>query len=170
MIKVNIIYMDKESKIPNQSQEIKKIIEETVNKMGFSCSVEMRMVKEEGEDVVIYNIKTSESNYLIGQHGINLQSLQHLIRLIVRKEHSTRANFILDVNSYRQERNDSILRIARSMAQQALTEKRPVIMRPMSSYERRLIHLELADNESVKTESIGDGEDRRVVIKPIGII
>jgi len=162
--------MEKELKGANLSQEIKKTIEEIVNKMGFICTVEMKMFKEEGEEVVMYNIKTNESSYLIGQHGINLQSLQHLTRLIVRKKHLAKANFILDVNSYRQERNDSILRIARSMAQQAITEKRPVIMRPMSAYERRLIHLELADNESIKTESIGDGEERRVVIKPNGII
>ena len=53
------------------------------------------------------------------------------------------------------------------MAEKAINEKREVIMRPMSPYERRLVHMELSGNEKIKTESIGEGEERQVVIRPI---
>ena len=57
-----------------------------------------------------------------------------------------------------------------SLARQAISDKRPVVLRAMSAYERGIVHMELAGNEQVKTESIGEGEERKVVIKPIGSI
>jgi len=60
--------------------------------------------------------------------------------------------------------------MAKNSAQQALNEKRVVVLRPMSSYERRLVHMELSKNIEVITESIGEGEDRRIVIKPANTI
>lgn len=152
----------------NRGEEvIKKTVQELVAKMGFSAEVEVS--KTSGEDMaemITCNIRTEESNFLIGQYGVNLQSLQHIARLLVRKKSDELANFIVDVNSYRQEKNSSIEKMAREAAEQALREKRAVVMRPMSSYERRIVHMEMAKNEQVKTESIGEGENRRVVVKP----
>jgi spoIIIJ-associated protein len=56
------------------------------------------------------------------------------------------------------------------MAKQSLEENRVITLRPMSPYERRLVHMELAENEKIKTESTGEGEDRRVVIKPADLV
>ena len=150
--------------------ELKKIVEETMFHMGFSCAVEIKKMEEGERETVLCNIITEESSFLIGQYGVNLQSLQHIIRLIVRKRIPERANFILDVNSYRQEKNESIVKLAKNLAQEALMERRAVVLRPMSPYERRIVHLEMAKNKEIKTESIGDGEDRRVVIKPADLI
>ena len=60
--------------------------------------------------------------------------------------------------------------MAKNIANQAIMEKKSFILRPMSPYERRLVHLELSKNKEVSTESIGEGEDRRIVIKPLGLI
>jgi len=145
---------------------IKETVQALMEKMGFPADIEMQKIEEDGKEVVICNIKTQESNFLIGQYGVNLQSLQHIARLLVKKKSEDRIDFILDVNAYRQEKNNSIIKLAQEMAQQALSEGRAVVLRPMSPYERRLIHIELLKNSRVKTESIGDGEDRKVVIKP----
>lgn len=162
--------MDKEN---ISSEEIEKIIKnsvsELVEKMGIECEVEITEVLQEDEKNLICNIKTDQSNYLIGQYGVNLQALQHMARIIVRKKMEDRVTFILDVNSYRQEKNESIFSLAKDMAEKAILEKRVIILRPMSSYERRLVHIELLKNDQVKTESVGEGEDRRVAIKPISI-
>jgi spoIIIJ-associated protein len=96
--------------------------------------------------------------------------LQHIARLLAIKKTEERFNFIVDVNSYRQEKNGSIGKMAREMAEQALQERRAVVLRPMTPYERRIVHLELANNSDIKTESIGEGEERRVVIKPADLI
>ncbi|MDR3558850.1 MAG: R3H domain-containing nucleic acid-binding protein [Candidatus Pacebacteria bacterium] len=149
---------------------VKTVIEELVNKIGIACEVEMEEFDQNGQKTLAVNIKTTESNYLIGQYGVNLQALQHIARVIARKKTDTRADFILDVNSYRQEKNESIAALAKSMAEQAMSERRAVVLRPMSPYERRLIHLELSKNDQVRTESIGEGEDRRVVIKPTDLV
>jgi len=155
----------------NFEEAIKEAVHGLVDKMGFTAETEIKKVSmEEGAETIVCNIKTEDSNFLIGQYGVNLQSLQHIARLIVRKKTDDRVNFIVDVNSYRQEKNDSIEKMAREMAEQAVREQRAVVLRPMSPYERRLVHLELSENAKIKTESIGEGEDRKVVIKPVDLI
>jgi spoIIIJ-associated protein len=121
----------------------------------------------DGENFVI-NIETSESNLLIGQYGVTLAALQHILRLLVRRQIEERFRFLVDVNHYLQTKTDSLAEFAAESARQVIRDKKPVVLRPMSAYERRLVHLELAGNENVKTESIGDGEDRKVVIRPVG--
>lgn len=144
---------------------IKEIIREIVSRMGFEAEIEIKK-DEAGEGALVYNIKTEDSAFLIGQYGINLQSLQHLVRLLVKNKTEEKVNFVVDVNMYRQEKNESIGKMAREMAEQAVREGRAVVLRPMSAYERRLVHLELSENTQIKTESVGEGEDRKVVIKP----
>lgn len=156
-----------------ENQEIEKKLEETVSelisKMGFQAEVVVKKSEEDERETFVCDLKTDESNFLIGQYGVNLQSLQHIARIIVRKKIEDKINFVLDVNSYRKEKNESVIKTARSLVEQALGEKRAVVMRPMSSYERRIVHLELSKDERIKTESIGEGEDRRVVIKPVDL-
>lgn len=149
-------------------EKIAETIQELVEKMGFPCETEIvkSQDQEEAEMSLICNIKTKESNFLIGQYGVNLQSLQHIGRILIRQKIEQRINLVLDVNSYRQEKNSSIIKLAIEMAEQAVREKRAVILRPMSPYERRIVHLELSKNNQIKTESIGDGENRKVVISP----
>jgi len=81
-----------------------------------------------------------------------------------------KVRFTLDVNSYRQQKNNSIIEQARAAADEAVKYHRTVIMKPMSTYERRLVHLELSKNEKVSTESTGEGEDRKIVVKPADMI
>jgi spoIIIJ-associated protein len=148
---------------------LKKITAEVLQKMTFE-NFEIGIVSksdEEGENFVI-NIETPESNLLIGQYGVTLAALQHTLRLLVRRQTEERFRFLADVNHYLQAKTDTLAQLAIESAKQVIQDKKPVVLRPMSAYERRLVHLELAGNENVKTESIGEGEDRKVVIRPIG--
>jgi len=148
-------------------EAIKTIVQEFMNKMGFEAKIEVKNTTQEEKKNVVCDINVNQdSNLLIGQYGINLQALQHIIRLIIRKEMEDKLDFIIDVNSYRQEKNRSVIEQAHNAAQQALTEGRAIVLRPMSPYERRLIHMELSKNDKVTTESIGEEENRKVVIKP----
>ena len=148
---------------------LKKITSEVLQKMtldDFKIDIESKG-DAEGESFVV-NIETPESNLLIGQHGVTLSALQHILRLLVRRETEDKFKFLADVNHYLQVKTDSLAGLARDAALQAISERKPVVLRPMSAYERRLVHVELAGNENIKTESIGEGEDRKVVVKPIG--
>jgi spoIIIJ-associated protein len=151
---------------------IKEVVGGILSKMGFSFEIEIvkEQESEQENENIVCNIKTEESNFLIGQYGVNLQSLQHIARVLVRKKTEERTNFILDVNSYRKEKNASIAALAKNIAEQVLREKRAVTLRPMSPYERRLVHMELSKNAAVMTESIGEGEERKVVVKPAEMV
>lgn len=144
---------------------IKKTVEELIEKMGFSGQVILS--DSENEDSLLCNIITeADSNFLIGQYGANLQAIQHISRLIVRKSLPEKIRFTLDVNSYRQQKNQSLVEQARATAEEAISQHRAVFMKPMSTYERRVVHLELSKNPDVSTESIGEGEERKIVVKP----
>lgn len=157
------------------SEQNKAIIEQTLSelltKMGVDAKIEVVTEQAEDEENFTCNINISDdSNLLIGQHGINLQALQHIARLLVRKKTSDHLKFVLDINSYRQQKNQSVIEMAKLAASQAISEKRAVVMKPMSTYERRIVHMELAKNTDVTTESIGEGEGRKIIIKPNSVI
>ena len=158
--------MEKIEMEQDRSEDLmKSVIVDLLDKMGFSYEIEVE--KDPGEEGdMIYNIITEESNFLIGQYGMNLQALQHIARILVRKKTDERVNFVLDVNSYKKNKNISIAALAKSSAEQSLQERRAITLRPMSPYERRLVHMELSKNPEIITESVGEGEERKVVIRP----
>lgn len=148
---------------------IKKTIEDLLEKMGFAATITIS--NSQDDENIFCNIETdSDSNFLIGQHGTNLQALQHLSRLIVRKHVPEKVRFTLDINSYRQQKNQSVVEQARQAAKDALSQGRAVSLPPMSTYERRIVHLELSKDASVTTESVGEGEGRKIVVKPASLI
>lgn len=149
----------------NSEKIISEKIKETLEKMTFK-NAEVEIIKEQ-ENETVFNVKTEESSFLIGQYGVNLQALQHIIRMICKNNIPEKTNFILDINSYRKEKNNSIEKMAREAAQEAIFEKKDVVLRPMTPYERRIVHLELSKDSQIRTESIGEGEGRRIVIKPL---
>lgn len=152
-----------------KSEILKNLVSEILEKMTFeNFKVNVARDTSSDEESFVVNIETAESNLLIGQYGVSLKALQHIARLLVRFRTDEKIKFLLDVNNYLQQKTNSLLEIARNAAVQAINERKPVILRPMSAYERRIVHLELAENENIKTESIGEGEARKVVIKPVG--
>jgi len=149
---------------------IKKTTDELLKLIGFEGEVEVLDEKNEDDRVVCNITAQKDANFLIGQNGDNLQALQHIARLLVRRKTDDLVKFILDVNSYKKDQEISVIDLAKDLAKQAVDEKRTIVMRPMSAYNRRLVHMYLAENNEVKTESTGENGDRRVVIKPISIL
>jgi spoIIIJ-associated protein len=153
----------------NICNQIEQTIREMLEKMNFT-QVDVIKIDSGNDKVPLFNVVTQEdSKFLIGQHGDNLKALQHITRLVVKNtlnDTQERADFILDVNNYRREKDQTIIDIARNAARDAIMDKKAVVLREMSPYERRLVHMDLADREDVVTESIGEGEGRKVVVKP----
>jgi spoIIIJ-associated protein len=147
---------------------VEEAVKELMEKAGFPSEIESKKNDSEEQSGIICNIKTSEdSNLLIGQYGVNLQAFQHIARLVIRKKlGDEKINFTLDVNSYRDQKNEAIIEQARIAAQQAINEGRVIILKPMTAYERRLVHMELSKNDKVATESVGEGENRKILVKP----
>lgn len=157
MIDVKII----ESICKTTEELLQRILEEQQFK------VRAKIVDKEREEVIWVNIEIGENpNLLIGQKGSNLAALQHLVRLIVRRKVESLVNFIIDINSYKENRINYLRKLARLSAEKVLKTKEPVVLEVMSPFERRIIHLTLAHQEEVVTESTGKEGERRVMIKP----
>lgn len=108
----------------------------------------------------------SSSNLLIGEKGGNLSALEYLLKRILRKKLGEELKFTLDINDYRMKRLEDLKQDVKSAAKEVRTYRREVPLRPMSSFERRIVHLLLAEYPDITTESIGMEPERRVVIKP----
>ena len=107
-----------------------------------------------------------ESESLVKENLPNLvESLNHILQMVAKKNDAK--PIFLDVNNYRQERETLIAELARAAAKKVLTTKQEVSLPAMNSYERRLVHVELAIHPEVTTESIGEGKERYIIIKLI---
>jgi len=120
----------------------------------------------EGAQVIALNVKGDDLGILIGRRGQTLAALQHIVRLIVAHQAKARVPIMIDVEGYKQRRYDALQALARRVADEVKTRGRPFALEPMPAYERRIIHLTLADSPDVTTESTGEGEVRKVVIVP----
>lgn len=145
-----------------EKNKIKEIIGGFFRKGGFSVTVE---VSNPQENLFSAKIKTDEPKILIGQSGQILMEIQHLLRIIVKKSLEKEVNLDLDINDYKKKKFEYLKDIARSSADEVFLSKSDKELDPMPSYERRIIHMELANRSDVLTESIGEGESRRVVIR-----
>ncbi len=94
-----------------------------------------------------------------------LQPVEHLINLSLKQDQ--KPPYVVDMNYYRRERERLIIELAKAGAKKAKMSKGEVPLPPMNSYERRLVHVEIATNPDLRTESVGVGKDRHIVIVPI---
>ncbi len=145
---------------------IKKIIEEFFKKMTFE--VEEIEYLPQADGILSINIKTKEPQILIGEKGEVLLAIQHLLKIILKRKTITQTQFYLDIdiNDYKKKKINYLKEIAKSFAQEVILTRKEKILPPMPAYERRIIHLELADNPNITTESIGQEPERRIIIKP----
>ncbi len=114
----------------------------------------------------ILHVHGEDLGLLIGHRGETLSSLQYLTRLIASRDLQQRADFIIDVENYKGRREMLLRKLAHRMAKDAIRRHRTVELEPMPPHERRIIHLALKDRDDVYTESVGEGNRRKVTIVP----
>lgn len=113
------------------------------------------------------DIEGKDLSILIGRRGETLSALQYITRLIVGKELHRPVAIIIDVEGYRSRREQQLRQLARRIAKQAIDTDRTVALEPMPANERRIIHMELREDPRVETESIGEGNRRKVTVRPV---
>jgi spoIIIJ-associated protein len=146
-------------------KKIKKITQELLEKIDPETQIEVLSQKD---GAIAINIKTVDPQILIGPGGETLQAIQHLLRVMARKCAAGPCYIDLDVNDYRKKRRDCLKEMAISAANEVAFSQKETALPPMNSYERRIIHMELAGRRDVATESRGCDADRKIVIKPAG--
>lgn len=147
--------------------------EDFFSAMGIEgVSVEIRAGKPGLKEAFVcaVSVNRDDSKLLIGAHGVTLYSIQHLIQTIFRKKSEVHENFSVDINNYWKEKYRLLEQDAEEAAHEVVSTGRPVHLRAMLPYERKIVHSALASNDRVETESSGHGEARSVTIKPASII
>lgn len=148
---------------------IKETLEEVLEKMG----VEYEKVGVEKEDEAHYRVNVEsdvDSALLIGWHGETMLALQFMLKILVwrKAEEVLPENFYLtlDIDGYRERQEENINSMVERKIEEVLESKRSAILPPMGAYFRRKVHMRVAEKESanLNTESVGEGEDRRVKI------
>jgi spoIIIJ-associated protein len=153
-----------------------EILQKILLEMRIRGTLSRRMPSDEGEaafeddsDTIVLNISglnERDQSILIGRRGETLESLQFLLNLILSRQVDLWARVLVDVEGYRLRRKFALINLARRTAEQVQARNQAIPLEAMSPYERRIIHMTLAEHEAVTTESSGAEPERRVVILP----
>lgn len=145
------------------------VVQELLEKMRISAEVKSHFVEPEDEmdeELLWVDIEGRDLSILIGRRSETLNALQYVASLIVNKQVGRLVPLMVDVQGYRQRRENQIRQLALRMADQCVKTGRRQVLEPMSANERRLIHLTLRGHNDVVTESVGESPNRKVTILP----
>lgn len=153
--------------IEEENQEILDIAREFISKILDTFELENSMEMELKDNVLTINVNGDENRLgiLIGKRGVTLDSIQYILNLIVNKKSSRYIRVNLDSSGYREKRKETLINLAKKMANKVTKTGRSVKLEPMNSYERKIIHTALQDYEGVLTHSEGKDPFRKVVIQ-----
>ena len=142
--------------------EAKAVLEEFLRLMGLTGTVEIAM----GTETAKLNVKGDDLGVLIGRRGEKLASLQHLVNLIIARREGQSFRIAIDVENYRGRREDQLRDVARRAAERVLHTGKIIQLEAMPAVERRIVHMALVENPSVRTQSVGVEPNRRIVVLP----
>jgi spoIIIJ-associated protein len=115
---------------------------------------------------VVYKVEGGNSGMLIGKRGQTLEAIQYLVEKIVNKQNEHRVRVLVDVEGYLKTRKSNLQKLAAKMAEKAQKTQKPVTIGQMNAYDRRTVHLHLKSNSAVRTQSVGEGYYRKLIIFP----
>jgi spoIIIJ-associated protein len=121
---------------------------------------------EAGEDRILFNVEGGNAGVLIGKRGQTLEAIQYLVEKIVNRQSDTRIRIQIDVEGYLNNRRENLKNLARKLSEKAKSTGKPATIGQMNAHDRRIIHLTLKNDQGVRTQSIGDGFYRKLVIFP----
>lgn len=147
-------------------QDLTDVVRSVVAYFSDHCEVS---VADNGPDtpLLVAVQVPDEAHTLIGKDGQNLKALEHVVRTIWKRRDPAGRQITIDINDYRKTRATEIVSLVHETAQRIRDTRRPEALDPMTAYERRIVHTELAAYTDLATESIGQEPHRRVVIKPL---
>jgi spoIIIJ-associated protein len=148
----------------------REVLVELLRLMGIRASVEAMLgheLADEGQPPpTVLNITGEDLGILIGRRGETLRALQYLVRLMVSHRLKHWTNLVVDVESYLVRRRRSLEGLAQRVADQVARTGHSQALEPMPAYERRIVHITLRNHPKVATQSVGEGERRKVTIIP----
>jgi spoIIIJ-associated protein len=140
--------------------QIAKFVQDVVNAMGVALTVS---VEETAEGTRI-NLEGEDGGVLVRRGGEGLQALQHIVATTFRKQLGDDNRIVIDCNGFRKDKDAELRQMARFVAEKARSSGMPQEMGPLNPYERRIVHLAIAEDPTVTSESIGDAFLKTVII------
>lgn len=144
------------------AETVRILVRQLLERMGIRADVDAR---ESGESIQV-DISGRDLGMLIGWRGETLRALQTMTNLLASRHVAAERRVVVDVEKYRQRRENTVREIAERAAMQVKVTGDPITLDAMQPFERRAIHLALQDDPAVTTGSIGEEPDRRVVVSP----
>ena len=142
----------------------KKFLQDVFATMDLEVAIE---VTEEDDTGYLLDLSGKNLGMLIGRRGQALDALQYLLNLAVNRTAENKIHFTLDVEDYRRRREDTLVKLAKSVAERAIKTRKDVRLEPMNRHERKIIHTVLQDNDRVETHSAGEDPYRYVIVTPV---
>ena len=139
--------------------------EEYLKNVCKALGLEISLKSFTKDEIIKILIETNENNLLIGPKGVTLQSLNELVKLAVSNKFKKKYRILLDVHDYKNKKYNVLIRVAKNAAREVLKTHMDVKLNPMTPDERKKVHYALSTMKNIKTESVGDGKDRAIVIK-----
>lgn len=146
-------------------EKVQAITTELLEKMGLTCTLSSSVLSE--DTAILVDINPGDAaGLLIGKKGETLLALQLVVGLIFKTQNDRRVRILLNVNDWREKQNERLIELADQTAHRALEEGRDQNLYNLTPGQRRIIHTHLSQNTSVITESVGEGRERYLVVKP----
>jgi spoIIIJ-associated protein len=149
-------------KLGDINKFIKDYLIDLIKSMGLDVNIELKL-RNNVPNITLYS---SNNAILIGKNGRTIEALTILTKQVVQNEIGVYYNFVLDVGEYKIKQQKNLERSAKQLAREVADSKEPIKMDSMNSYERRIVHEALANNQYVYTESLGEEPNRYIMIKP----
>lgn len=150
-------------------EEIKNKIKNVFKAMGIEgVEIETRKdnsFKDREYLMVDIDLSFKDARQFLNEDAAGLGALQHVLRQMISRKDFTQPLLVVDINRHKKEREKELAELASKAAQKVRRTKKPVMFKPMSAFERRFIHMKLAEQPDIVTESTGEDPERRVVVR-----
>ena len=152
--------------LPKDDEELRAsgilALQKIVDEITLGATVDLIPKREK----LLFTISGGESGVLIGKRGQTLEAIQYLLEKMINKKSTNRVRVLVDVEGYLQKRKNNLQQMASRMAEKAIRTKKPVTIGQMNAHDRRIVHIHLKDESGVRTQSLGDGYYRKLMIFP----
>lgn len=150
-------------------QDLKPSIEvgtEALTRILDFLTSDTKIEAETGSQRILFKVEGGNSGLLIGKRGQTLEAIQYLVEKIVNKQTQQRIRVLVDVEGYLKTRKTNLQKLATKLADKAKRTQKPVTIGQMNAYDRRTVHLHLKTNGAVRTQSVGEGYYRKLIVFP----
>ena len=143
-----------------------KIVQDTTEELLKLLEIQGGFEVKQSEEAIEINLNTEDSGIVIGYHGDTLESLQLILSLCLARKFGEFKRVSIEVGEYKKKREEWLKNLAAETKDRVLAENKEIYLSDLKSWERRVVHIILQNDQEVVSESIGEGKDRVLVVKP----